>query len=251
MLLVKDHKLELLKISASSVKSFDQCPRKYFFNYIQRAPKKQWDHFDLGNICHKTLEIFHKIYKKEGTKKRSLDKIMSYAFSVIRQDFKHVTDSMLLEAKNMLLDYLQFVKKNGMPIVKGVETPFEFNITEDILIRGFIDRIDIMKDGRFRIIDYKTTKNVKYLDKFQLLVYGLWLQREYPSVDSFRGSYVLLRHGSKLKDYDFNINDVEKTKKELITYAKNIREENDWTPIPTILCNWCDFKEICPSQQAW
>ncbi len=249
-MLTKDNELlEILKISASAVKSYDQCPRKYFFNYIQRAPKKHWAHFDLGNICHNTLEIFHEVYMKEGTEKRSLKQIMSYAFSVTRQNFKHVEDSMLLDAKDMLMDYLQFVKNNGMPLVKGVETPFEFNITEDIVIRGFIDRIDVMKDGRFRIVDYKTTKNVKYLDAFQLSVYGLWLQREYPNIDSFTGSYVLLRHGSKFKDYDFNIEDVEKTKKELIEYATNIREENEWTPIPTILCNWCDFKEICPAQQ--
>ena len=128
-MLTKDNELlEILKISASAVKSYDQCPRKYFFNYIQRAPKKHWAHFDLGNICHNTLEIFHEVYMKEGTEKRSLKQIMSYAFSVTRQNFKHVEDSMLLDAKDMLMDYLQFVKNNGMPLVKGVETPFEFNI---------------------------------------------------------------------------------------------------------------------------
>ena len=40
-------KLELIKLSASAVKSYESCPRKYFFNYIQKAPKKQWDHFFL------------------------------------------------------------------------------------------------------------------------------------------------------------------------------------------------------------
>jgi len=244
-------KLELIKLSASAVKSYEQCPRKYFFNYIQKAPKKQWDHFDLGNLCHKTLEIFHEVYIREGTKKRSLGKIMSYAFSVARQDFKHVTDQMLAEAKDMLADYLKAVKKNGMPVVKGVEASFKFNITDDILIRGFVDRLDILKDGRFRIIDYKTTKNVKYLDDFQLLIYGIWLKEEYPHVEAFKGAYVLLRHGSKLKEYDFNMEDVERVKKELIEYAQKIRDEDQWTPIPTMLCNWCDFKEICPAQQAW
>ena len=103
-------KPELIKLSASSVKSYEQCPRKYFFNYIQRAPKKQWDHFDLGNLCHKTLEVFHEVYIREGTKKRSLGKIMSYAFSVARKDFTHVSDSMLTDAKDMLADYLKSVK---------------------------------------------------------------------------------------------------------------------------------------------
>ena len=108
-----------------------------------------------------------------------------------------------------------------------------------------------MKDGRFHIIDYKTTKNAQYLDEFQLLVYGLWLKREYPDIKEFRGSYVLLRHGSKLKSYDFNAEDVDQIEKDLISYASKIREEDTWTPVPHRLCNWCDFKSICPAQKTW
>jgi RecB family exonuclease len=243
---------ELIKLSASSVKSYDQCPRKYFYNYIQKAPKKQWAHFDLGNLCHKALELFHLEYMNFGLKKsKTLGKMMGKAFKEARKEFPNMNDEMLVDAKSMLMEYLDAVKASGMPLVKGVETSFSFNITDTVLIRGFLDRVDVTKDGIIKIIDYKTTKNEKYLDDFQLLVYGLWLQKEYPGVDKFKGAYVLLRHGSKLKEYDFNMHDVEKVKKKLIEYADNIRNEDSWTPIPTRLCNWCDFKDICPAQEAW
>lgn len=242
---------QIIKLSASAVKTYDQCPKKYYFNYIERAPRKQWAHFDLGNLCHKALELFHEIYMKDGTSKKTLAKLMGHCFSKARKDFPNMNDEMLTEAKELLSDYLASVKANGMPNVKGVETEFKFNITEDILIRGFLDRLDIMKDGRFHIIDYKTTKNVKYLDPFQLLVYGLWLRREYPTMETFKGSYVLLRHGSSLKSFDFNLEDVDGIEKELISYANKIRNEDTWTPIPTALCNWCDFQSICPAQSAW
>lgn len=243
---------ELIKLSASSVKSYDQCPRKYFYNYIQRAPKKQWAHFDLGNLCHKALELFHLEYMEHGSKKRgSLGKIMGHSFKEARKDFPNMNDDMLADAKEMLTDYLDSVKASGMPLVKGVETSFSFNITDSILIRGFLDRVDIMKDGTFRIIDYKTTKNTKYLDEFQLLVYGLWLEKEHPNVDNFKGAYVCLRHKSKIIEFDFNRNDVDRVRKKLISYADSIRNEDAWTPIPTRLCDWCDFKDICPAQEAW
>lgn len=245
-------KTEIIKLSASAVKTYDQCPRKYYYTYIDKAPRKQWAHFDLGNLCHKALEVFHEVYMQEGlTKKKSLAKLMGYGFKIARKDFPHMNDSQLAEAKSLLMDYLLFIKQNGMPMVKGVETSFDFYLREDVRIRGFLDRVDILKDGRFHIVDYKTTKNIKYLDKFQLLVYGLWLIENYPEVDSFKGSYVLLRHGAKSKEYEFNTKDVEKTKKELLAYADAIRSEDTWAPVPTILCRWCDFNNICPAQQAW
>jgi len=242
---------EIMKLSASAIKTYEQCPKKYFFNYKQKAPKKQWDHFDLGNVCHKTLELFHLAYLKEGTTKRTLGKIMSASFETARKSFPNLGDILASEAKDMLMGYLQTAKQNGMPLVKGCETSFDFKLKDNVLIRGVVDRIDVLKDGRFRIIDYKTTKNVKYLDEFQLSVYGLWLKEKYPHVEEFNGAYVLLKHNSKLKEYTFNTEDIEKARKNLIDCADKIMIENVWTPIPTALCNWCDFKEICPAHQSW
>jgi len=238
----------LIKLSASAVKTYKQCPRKYYFNYIEKAPKKHWAHFDLGNLCHETLELFHKTYIKEGTKNNTLTKIMEHSFMTARKKFPKMNDVSLEEAKGMLLEYLKMIKLSKMPDVKGVETKFSFNISDDVLIRGFLDRVDLMKDERFHIFDYKTTKNTQYLDQFQLLVYGLWLKRKYPKIKEFKGSYILLRHGSKFKSYDFNVDDVDKVRKKLISCADTIRNENTWAPVPHKLCDWCDFKAICPAQ---
>jgi len=243
--------LQIIKLSASSMKTYEQCPKKYFYTYIEKVPRQEWDHFDLGNLCHKALEIFHRIYMQEGNKMGSLSKLMTHSFSTAKKEFEKITPHLKDEAKALLLDYLKAISANGMPLVKGVETPFNFKINDEILIRGFIDRLDISKDGKFRIIDYKTTKNVKYLDPFQLLIYGLWLKHEYPDLEKFRASYVLLRHGSKTKDYEFNMEDLKKAEKEILGYASKLKVENQWVPVPTALCNWCDFKNICPAQQAW
>jgi len=245
------NKVEILKLSSSSMNTYKQCPLKYYYNYIEKAPRKQWVHFDLGNLCHKALEIFHDIYMRKGTNGRSLNKLMKYAFSEARKDYEQLADIILQEAKDLLNDYLKNINKIGMPVVKGVETSFKFNITDDIIIRGFLDRVDVMKDGRFHIVDYKTTKNAKYLKPFQLLIYGLWLKRTYPHIDSFKASYLLLRHDSKLKSYDFNLADIKKCENDILTFAEKINtsiKDDIWTPIPTILCNWCDFQDICPTQ---
>lgn len=247
-------KLEIIKLSASSMKTFDQCPKKYFYTYIERVPRKQWDHFDLGNLCHKTLEIFHSVYMEDAENNENLTNLMGYAFSKAREEFKEVGVDIITEAKKLVQGYLDLVNTKGMPNVKGVETSFNFNLSEDIMVRGFLDRIDLMNDDMYHIVDYKTTKNEKYLEPFQLLVYGLWLQKEHPEVDNFKASYILLRHDSKLKSYDFNKYDVEKAKEKILDFASKIKtaeSQEQWIPIPTPLCNWCDFKDICPTQKGW
>lgn len=241
--------VQIIKLSASSVKTYSQCPRKYYYNYIDKQERKEWDHFDLGNLCHRTLEIFHDVYRQEGAKK-GLSKLMSYSFKKAhRKEFQHVSAEMVHEAKELLSGYLKSVTGN-MPTVKSVEADFSFNISDDVLIRGFVDRLDIMRDARYHIVDYKTTKNSRYLDPFQLKMYGIWLKEVIdPTITSFKASYVLLRHNSTLKGYEFTLEDLEKTKQELLTYASKIRSEDTWLPVPTRLCNWCDFEAICPAHQ--
>jgi len=246
-----EKEIQILKLSASSMKTYEQCPKKYYYNYIEKLPKKDWSHLDLGNLCHKTLELFHKNYIQFGTKHKTLAKLMEMSFKEAIKEFQNTNKEILLDAKKMLDDYLKKVKKDGMPIVKGIEKGFEISLSEDVIIRGFIDRVDIIKDGSLQVVDYKTTKNEKYLDEFQLLVYGLWLQQEFGSLDYFSGSYVLLKHGSKTKDFEFNNKDLDRIKRKILDYANKIKTEDTWTPIPTILCVWCDFKNICPAHKAW
>lgn len=243
---------EVIKISASSVKTFEQCPRKYFYTYIEKEPRKHWDHLDVGNLAHNTLELFHERIIRNERKGLSLQKLMGECFSVSRVKFPKLSDDLVQETKDMLIEYLGTIKGKGkMPTVKSVEQPFVFNITDDIIIRGYIDRVDVLPDGTLHIVDYKTTKNKKYLNDFQVLVYGLWLREQYPNIDKFKGSYILLRHGSSYMSYDFVMDDVLKVKEQLIKYANGIRNENLWTPIPTFLCGWCDFQKVCPSQTTW
>jgi putative RecB family exonuclease len=241
----------LIKLSASSVKTYSQCPRKYMFRYIEHQPTKQFDHFDLGNLCHHSLEQFHKHYLTNKYTKASSAKVMSECFAAARLEYPDLPNELVLEAKAMLTEYLHTLHTNGMPKVISCEQAFEFEIAPEVWVRGYIDRIDTTSKGDYRIMDYKTTKSVQYLDSFQLLIYGLWLRKEHPEVTNFSGAYVLLRHKSKLKEYTFSIEDVLAAERKLIDYARTIRTENEWITIPSKLCNYCDFKGICPSQEAW
>lgn len=246
---VRKDEIEIIKLSASSMKTFDQCPRKYYYNYIDKQPKKTWDHLDLGNLCHKALEIFHQGQVEGKLDKMMPSELMKKAFYEAKKDF-NVKYSVIQEAFDLVGKYLTALNNDRLPNVYKVEKDFNFHIADDVKIRGYLDRVDI-EGNDYHIIDYKTTKNEKYLDPFQLTVYGLWLQKEFPDVEQFKGSYLLLRHNSKLKSYDINKEDLKKCKAKILKFAEQIKDckqQDIWVPIPTPLCNWCDFKAICPTQ---
>lgn len=236
----------LIKLSASSTKTFEQCPRKYMYTYIDKLPKKSWPHLVLGTFCHAVLEQFHNEWNAD--KNLELAALMGKCFSETRPRYPSMNIDQIEEAKKLLQEYLYVSEKNGMPNTLGVELPFKIEV-DKYLLRGFMDRVDIDKDGLFHIVDYKTTKNAKYLDDFQLLVYGMALRNKYPDLDRFRGSYVLLRQSSKLVTWEFSLKDVENCEKKIIDYGLRIETEQTWEKRPSQLCNWCDFYEPC--QGSW
>jgi CRISPR/Cas system-associated exonuclease Cas4 (RecB family) len=83
------------------------------------------------------------------------------------------------------------------------------------------------------------------MENFQLATYGIPLVELYPNIDHFRGSYIMLKFGGMLVSYDFNREDVEKIKKDLVNYGEQICEEKKWMSMPSKLCSWCDFQETC------
>lgn len=238
----------LLKLSVSSVKTYESCPKKYWYTYIEKADRKEWPHLLLGSFCHKVLEYFHERWKED--KNLELVSLFGKCFADARKlkEFQALHPDQLGEAKELLQHYLFEIEKYGMPNVHDVEMDFLINI-DNFMVRGFIDRIDIEKDGTFHIIDYKTTKNDKYLDDFQLLVYGLALKKKYPDIERFKGSYILLRQHSKLITNEYNAYDLLKCEKKIIEFGKYIEEEKKWEPRPSNLCKWCDFYEPC--QLTW
>lgn len=245
----EDSKIQLLKLSASSVKTYESCPLKYYWTYIDKKPKKQWDHFTLGNFCHKILENFHSdLIENPGLDKKLL---MKKYFEEAMVVFK-MKQPALVEAKEMLVNYLKYFNENPSNVL-SVEKSFNFNINENILIRGFIDRLDIDDNGMYHIIDYKTSKDGRYMTPFQLKVYGIWLRKEY-GVENYKGSYIMLRNSSQPISYSFTSKDIDECEQEIINYAEKIKESTtiqNWQPLPTFLCKFCDFYDICPAQKSW
>jgi putative RecB family exonuclease len=241
-----------VQLSVSRIKTYIQCPRKYYYSYIKKLPKKEWDHFSLGTFVHGVLEHFHSDFKVDN-KDLDFKQIMKSACckqrDIMQQKKEYLTPDIVIEAKKLLSGYIKKIEKSGMGSeIISLEDNFEIVVNEKCTIKGIVDRVDKDADGTLHIKDYKTNKSAKYMDSFQLQVYGIYLLNKYPDVERFRGSYVMLRFNDMDLSFDFNTEDTKKTVKEVVEYAEKILEEQRWIMVPSILCDYCDFKETCHSE---
>lgn len=235
---------QFLKLSASAIKTYESCPRKYFYSYIEKLPKKHFPHLELGNFCHAVLEQFHKSFDKD--KSDAWTALMTAICKDKLLEFNLTADQKIV-AKNMLLTYLIMLRKDGVPNIIANEQEFSIKFDEyEIILRGYIDRIDSDKNGNYHIIDYKTGKS-RYLSEDQLLIYGLYLLNEHPELERFKGSYLVLGEGSKYISYTFTRTDVERQLVKIKNIADEIRSDQTWAPAPNYFCGKCDFNDICPA----
>jgi len=243
-------------LSVSKAKTFKDCKAKYNFSYIEKLPKKDWEHLSFGKFVHEILERFYK-YRIAGNE--DPDHILvslSCKESLVEWRGK-LSDESLDLSKDMINQFikkLKYDKENHLnPNVIAVEKDFNISIDDKVLLLGFIDRVQIDRDGIMCVADYKTSKSMAYLKKdfLQLQTYAMALFLENPDVEIIRGSYIMLRHKFVEITKEFRRNDVMSLIDTFYDYYEQIGNEKLFRPKVTPLCGWCDYLENCKDGKSF
>ncbi len=239
--------IDLSKIvwSASSLKEFLECKRKYYFNHILKIKEHNISlkpkAYELGNIIHKTLEEY---YKQDN---RTYNKLLEI-LNVNRAS--NLFLNLDLEIwKRKLVNFIELEDsrfEKGFKI-EALEKPFlcEF---DGIKLRGTIDRID-KKDNEYFVIDYKTSSSLKVNTKknfekavdFQLEFYYLAIEDLYKT-SNIESYYYDLHNMKLLKEIALD-EKLEKLKEifsefKTQTVSFNKCDNNQ-------ICQYCTYKTIC------
>ena len=230
--------------SASGLKMFLECKRKWYLNYILKLKEhtisKLPKSFELGNIVHSILEEYYK------NKNSNIDEIFlkyksSNPFLILDLEvFKHNIKKLLEDDKKRL---------ETREIVE-IEKKFSVNFNEFELI-GVIDRVDKFEDS-YELIDYKTSRSLK-IDTintyskscdFQLEFYFLAIKNLYKTTnikafyyDIFENSLkqeVVLNEKLELLQNIFD--DLKNQSKSKIDFCKTEDKA---------ICTYCTYKTIC------
>jgi ATP-dependent exoDNAse (exonuclease V) beta subunit len=241
---------DLLRLSVSKSKTFNECKKKYQFSYVLKLPRKEFEYHTFGKLAHSILEHFHLAYLNGSIEMPNV--VMMHSFRTACLEFQDkITPEMKRECKEIASQYLQsFVseKERGIaPAVLGAEKEFALEVGEQVLLNGVIDKIQLDPDNTLHILDYKTTKNKKYLkdDWFQLLTYAFVIHQQDPTIQKVRASYVLLRHNLEKITKEFTLDDILPVKELYLGYAKQIVAEEKFEASPTFMCRFCEFLEFC------
>lgn len=246
--------IERLKLSVSKAKTFSDCKKKYKYTYIEKLPSKDWEHLTFGSFVHKILEDFHNYYlvnNDQYAQKFNMNNVMTLACKSALNEFKgKITKQMKAEVWELMQTYLKLIK-NNFPNVIACEKDFKLSFKNNIELKGFIDRIEIINDGEIKVSDYKTSKSDKYLidDPFQLLTYAFTLLKENPELKIIHGSYIMIRDNFKELSFKFTRNEILDVENQFLEYAVDIRKEELFEANPTFLCNYCSFVEHCNEGQ--
>ncbi|WP_109471374.1 RecB family exonuclease [Ornithinimicrobium cavernae] len=124
---------------------------------------------------------------------------------------------------------------------------------DGLVLRGYVDRLDIAPDGRLRVVDYKTGRSPSELWEgkalFQMKFYALVLWRTRGVLPTLL-QLVYLRDGQILR-YAPDEQDLLATERKVRALWEAIEraaETGDWRASRSRLCDWCHHKPICP---AW
>lgn len=240
-----------LRLSASKIKTYLECPLQFKFAHVLQVPQPPRTYFDLGTAVHAVAQHLTEM-QKEGTEPTE-----ELAFEILAREwnsnaFQSETqeNQQKEKAKEMLRTYLRWHSANqNRPV--AVEQEFQLEIA-GVIFNGVIDRVEQRPDGGYEVVDFKTgnvyenSRSVR--EDPQMNIYALGVQKEYGQLPK-KASLFYLKH-DEIVPYEVSSSQVEKVKEAIEEKTRAILSEQfDATP-GYQACRKCAYRDICDSKET-
>ena len=241
-----------LALSASDIETYLACPLRYKFARVLRIPQEPTVNQRFGIVVHQVLERFHTqpppTPPSEPAHPPRLDHLLGLLDGAWRRGGMGDSEQerqLRMKATTALTRYHERVlAEDAEPV--WFERAFTFGVGRHRL-RGRVDRVDNLGDGRFELIDYKTGRPktpAQVETDVQLAVYALGA-REAWQLDSTEQAYLYVLDDVKVPlapgaaDEDWISDTVTEV-------AAGIESQGfEPTPSPTV-CGMCDYRLDVP-----
>ena len=242
-----------LTLSASQLETYDDCPLRYFYEYVLRVRSEAGVYAELGSLVHEVMADFLDPDAAEPAD-YSLEGLRAVAEAHWRDDIARYRPQ-VEEARRSLFEMLERWWEEegelGRPDVLAVERRFEVDVGPHRVV-GSIDRVD-RHDGGLRIVDYKTsTKEAAEQDmpdNVQLAVYHLAACRdeELAACGPADELDLVFLRSMKVRRQPVTDDHEAATEARVLAVADRILAE-EFEPSVDANCRICAFTRLCPIQ---
>jgi putative RecB family exonuclease len=238
-----------------------QCPLLYRFRTIDRLPEAPSAAAVRGTVVHAVLERLFDLPAAGRT--------MEAARSLLRPQWEQLLEqdpelavlfpaddgtglaTWLASAEALLERWFTLEDPTRLEPAER-EMYVETTLDDGLLLRGYVDRLDVAPTGEVRVVDYKTGRAPREAFEakalFQMKFYALVLWRTRGVVPRmlqlvYLGDGQVLRHCPD----EAELLATERKLRALWQAIERAATTGDWRPSPSRLCDWCDHRTLCPA----
>jgi putative RecB family exonuclease len=256
-------------LSPSRASDFRTCALMYRLRTIDRIPEVPSPTAVRGTVVHKVLEDLFDLPAADRTPER--------AEEMVQDAWQFVLDA----EPDLAAMFLDEAAAGGRPADSGAEIAtwlascraslrayFELEdpsrlepaerevyvealLETKLLLRGFVDRIDVAADGAVRVVDYKTGRSpgVGFESRalFQMRFYALVIWRTRGVVPALL-QLIYLGDGQVVsyRPDEQDLRATERLVQALWRAIDEARSTGEWQPSPGPACQWCSYHAHCP-----
>ncbi len=272
-------------LSASKFQNFYDCPRKFYYNYVEKISpsvtiERDIDAKIMGTMVHRIIEIYFERNAQDS-------QISSIAQEVFNEEIQKSHLSIPRDTYSERLLIFTHRATNGISLLRKLaevtgqkinwKIEFGFDYQETYQVKGSMDCVGI-SDTHIYLLDFKSTdssaasnKDVTGIEQLQLWVYALAAQKKIPEFAnrSLVFGYVVLDEPKKSNIFFVDADlfktvkeaaicspaewktdmpeDLIKAKTKLDTIAAQIAAENQFPARPRNgdACTYCDLSPVC------
>ena len=212
--------------SYSRLGTYESCPKKAFYKYIEQLPEKQHPAAERGTRIHQLAEDYIVGSVKEMPKELRLFK---EAFEKLREDW--------LDDKVHVEQDWAFDEEWAIAPWSGKNTWGRYKIDA------------FFKDEEYgKVIDFKTGKfwsnEIVYRDQCSLYACGVFIR--FPDLQNVETELWYLDH-QKISRFAFSKEEIQEVQDKFTFRAVAMTEDTEFIATPSEnACRWCPFKQVCP-----
>jgi putative RecB family exonuclease len=248
----------MASLSPSRAADFKTCPLLYRFRTIDRLPERPSPDQARGTLVHAVLERLFDLPAPRRTPDAA-GALVAPEWERLRAEQPELASlfeaaeappEFLSSAQELLAGYFAVEDPRRLEPAER-ETLIEAVIDDRLLIRGYVDRLDVSPGGDLRVVDYKSggapREAFEARALFQLKFYALVLWRTRGVVP--RVLRLLYLRDAEVCDFTPDADELARFERTLLALWQAIEHSaatGDFRPRPSKLCGWCSHQAVCP-----